>query len=306
MKKAFLIILALVILCGSLAGCIELPVEVTQNVHNGNQNGGQNTGNGTGNTTAPNAVATSPQEVTVEKTVVYDQNNVKITVTGLENGWLGKELKLLVENNTTHNIALSADEFIINGITVIGFAYIEVAAGKKANGSFEFYSTTMEVAGIDTFATIDAPDAHIVDTDSYDTLMQTPFSVVTSAGADYQQPIRDDGDVIFQEAGVTVIAQKYTHDIWGPAIRLVVKNETGKNIIVSAENVSVNDFTISAWLYDTVYRDTVRFCELDLFDSGLEENGIEKVQYVTFTLEIIENATWDRIAVSGELKVIVG
>lgn len=304
MKKALVLIIVSVLLLGCLSGCDLSVNDETRNVYTEGTGSPANSETATGTTEQTSTEATQV-EATIAQTVVFDQNNVKITAVELVDGWIGTEVKLTVENNTNKNIALSGDNFVVNGITVSGYLYIDVAAGKKSNDVITFYSEELEKAGIENIATVKALDAHIFDSDSFDTICQTPFSLFTSLGENYQQTVQDDGDVIFNEAGVEVIAQKYTDSIFGPAIRLLVKNNCGKDIIVSAENISVNDFTVSAWLYDTVYEDTVRYCELDVFNSELEDNGISKVEHITFTLDIIEATTLDRIAESDELKVIV-
>lgn len=247
----------------------------------------------------------TPEEVTLAETVIYDENDIKITVTGLDEGWAGPEVKVLVENNSNQNIAFSTDEFVINGVTMPGFGYVEAAAGKKTNDSIMLYSSYLEMAGIDTLATIVSKDAHIFDTDSYESLYETPFSLTTSAGADYVQTVDDSGDVLFQSDGVTVIAKTVEEDLTGKSVYMLVKNETGKDIVVNAENISVNGYTVTGLMYDTVYADTVSFCSIALLSSELETNEIETVEEVCFTLEIMDAESYDTIAQSEELSLTV-
>ena len=94
-------------------------------------------------------------------------------------------------------------------------------------------------------------------------------------------------------------------EFYGKTVLLYVKNESEKDITIEGTNISVNGFMIDAWLYDNVYAGTVRFCELDLFASSLEENGIEEVEDVTFTINIIDPKSYNTIANSGELQVLV-
>lgn len=245
------------------------------------------------------------KKVTVEETVIYDENDIKVTVKSLDEGWSGPELKVLVENNTDKDIAFSADEFIINGITLSGFGYVEAAAGKKANDTISFYEEQLELCGIETIATIVGVDAHIFDSESYDDLYETPFSITTSAGADYEQIIDDSGDVLFESDGVTVIYKGMGEDMLGKTVNLLVKNETGKDITVEAEDVSVNDFTITSWMYDKIYSDTVRYCTVDIGTSQLEENEIEEIEKVCFSISVTDPETYDTIAESDEIEISV-
>ena len=314
MKKLIAMTLILCMVMALFAGCVAFPVRPNRPVGtkpveslpaetdpaDTNPGGGDE---GQKDETEPQVKPSG--EVTVEEAVIYEGNDVKITVKGLDEGWSGPELKVLLENNTDKNIALSMERFVINGITIEGYGYVEAAAGKKANDTISIYGTDLEAAGIDTLATIVAMNAHIVDTDSYNSLFQVPFSVTTSAGADYVQEINDSGDVVFEDSGVTVISQVFTGDDYIKSVRLLVKNETGKDIIVKADNVSANGFTIYSWMYDTVYADTVCFCELEMYTSDLEENGIEQVEDVCFTLEVIDPENYDTITESDEIQVFV-
>ena len=43
------------------------------------------------------------ETVTIEETVLLDESGIKITTIGLEDGWFGTDLKLLIENNGDKN-----------------------------------------------------------------------------------------------------------------------------------------------------------------------------------------------------------
>lgn len=275
-------------------------------------------GTGTGETNPLAAESTQPAQsqqeiqqtpaensVTVEPIVVYDANGVKVTANGLETGFTGTDLKLLVENSTDRNLALSGMDVVVNGVTMTGYLYIDVAAGKKANGSLSLYADTLETAGITQIARIEAKDAALVDTDSYETVSEASFAVTTSLGQDYVQPLDENGELLYEAEGVSVTAKVVTEAFYGNTVLLYVKNTTSRDVIVQAENISVNGFTLDAWMYDTVYAGTVRFSELDLFSSGLEENGITQIEEISFTLSMVDPATFETIARSEELKVLV-
>ena len=106
-------------------------------------------------------------------------------------------------------------------------------------------------------------------------------------------------------AAATVIAQVVQEEFYGKTARLLVKNGTGKDIIVEAEHVSVNGYTLDAWLYDTVVADTVRYCHLDLFETGLAENGIDAIESISFQLSFLDAHTYETIARTEQLAVDV-
>lgn len=238
--------------------------------------------------------------------VVFDSDGIRITVKGMEeNSMTGTEIRILVENGTEHNIAFSGDLFVVNGVTVPGYLYTEVAAGMKSNDVIELYSDVLDSAGITAIGTIRGYDSRIVDTDTYETLTEVFLELTTGhAGAGDYSP-DESGVELFQAEGVAVIAQVISEEFYGRTAQLLVKNGTGKDIIVEAENISVNGYTVDAWLYDTVCADTVRFCQLDLFETGLAENGIEAIETITFCLNILDADNYDTIARSEQLTVTV-
>lgn len=298
MKRVLAFFLAVVLMSGMLAGCSEGEVKEVSS--------------GKSETLKPEAETveqvpdTAEEEaVTVKEAMLYESDAVKITAIGMEESWTGTDIKLLVENLTDRNVALSGDNFVVNGITMPGYLYIDVAAGKKANGALSLYSSNLDVAGITTLAAINAKDAHIIDTDSYNTIAETPFEIVTSAGLTYIQELDESGDILFESNGVAVKARVISDSLFGETVILYVKNGAGKDIVVEADNISVNGFTVDAWMYDTVFTNTVRFCELDIFSTSLEENGIETVEDVSFTINIIDPKTYGTIAKSDELQIVV-
>ena len=259
----------------------------------------------TESSTNPSTEPTQPDEITLAETVIYDDKGVKITVKGLTDGWTGPELKVLVENSTDKNIVFSGSEFVVNGVTISGSAYIDVAAGKKTNNTISMYGQDLEEAGIYSIATIQGMDFRVYDSDTYVDMFDVPFALATSIASQFVQEIDDSGDVLSEKAGVTIIAKKLSEDWLGYNVVLFVRNDTGKDVIINAENISVNGFTISGWLYDHVYTDSVRFCEIMISSSSLSENDIKKIESVTFTINIIDPDTYDRIAESDEIGIAV-
>ena len=245
-----------------------------------------------------------PVDVSIEETVVYDENDIKITVTGLEEGWSGMDVKVLVENNTEDDVYLSVDTVIVNGVTMYGSGYVEVSAGQKANDTLTIYSDELERAGVVNIATIQFVDARIVNADTYDTLFEFQFEVVTSLGEDYVQTVYDEGEVVYDEDGITVIMQgMYEEEYYGTHVQILVINDTDKDIVVEVEDVNVNGYTMDAWLYDSVYAGTVCYCLLDLYESELEENEITEVETIEMEIVLIDWDTYTDIAVIENVVV---
>jgi len=241
-------------------------------------------------------------KVSITKQVLYDKNGITITATGISNATTETEIALLVENNTDKNIAVGCSDFVVNGITVDGYMHIEVAAGKKANGELSLYNDSLEIAGIKTISTVKTFDAYISDTDTYHKIEYISLSVNTSATG-HPQSIDDSGVVLFSQDGIVVIAKHIYDELLGKTMVVLVKNASGQDVIVQADNVSVNGYTISVLHSDDIPNGSVRFCEFYLSDSQLEENGIETIDTITFTLKVLNADNWDTLFKTDELEV---
>lgn len=256
--------------------------------------------------TVPAIKETTEQLQLLPEQVIYEEEGIRITVKGMEeNTMAGTRIRVLVENGTDRNIAFSGDLFVVNGVTMPGYLYTEVAAGMKANDAIELYSDSLAAAGITQIGTVRGYDTRIVDTDSYETLTRVPVELETAYWPDLKYQPEENGVELFRTEEITVIAQVISEEFYGKTARLLVKNDSDEDVIVEAENISVNGYTVDAWLYDVVCADTVRYCQLDLFETGLAENGIETIETVTFHLNILDAEDYETIARSELLTVTV-
>lgn len=256
--------------------------------------------------TLPTQTETKWTEPTLSEQVIYDTDGIRITVKGMEENTLtGTDVKILLENGTDRNVVLSGDLFVVNGVTVPGYLYAEAAAGTRTNDAIELYSDVLKSAGIGKIGTIRGYDARIVDTDTYETLARIPLELTTAYASQEPYVHEEHGVQLYQNREITVIAQMITEEFYGRTAQLLVKNDTGKDIIVEALNVSVNGYTVDAWLYDAVVADTVRYCQLDLFETGLAENGIDRIDRVSFRLNFLDADSLETIAQSDVLTVEV-
>ena len=250
--------------------------------------------------------ATAETEPILAEQVIFDSEGIRITVKGIEeNTANGAAIPVLVENGTDRNIVFSGDLFVVNGVTIPGYLYAEAAAGTKTNDAIEFFTDVLDSASVSHIGTVRSYDARIVDTDTYETMALVPTELMIARGGTGEDLPEDSGVLLYEQAGITVMAQMISDAFYGKTARLLVKNETGRDVIVEAEHISVNGYTVDAWLYDTVVKDTVRYCQLDLFETGLAENGIDQVETISFRMNILDATSFETITQSEVLTVEV-
>lgn len=254
-------------------------------------------------------VATAPSVTEeISETVLMDSDGIKITAKSLDkSGWMGPELKLLIENNTAQNLTVQARSISVNGYMVGSSLSADVAAGKKANDELTLTASDLEISGIETITDIEF-SFHIFDSDSWDAYKDTDLvSVKTAAFGSYTQPIDDSGTIVYEEGGVKVVAKGLDTSGWmGPAVILYIQNDSTANITVQARDESVNGFMLDASLSEEVLPGKRSIADMSFLSSQLDENEITDITEVEFSLHIFDTDTWDGIADSSQIKLTLG
>ena len=127
--------------------------------------------------------STTPRDVKLtEGTVLLDEDNLKITYKGMEQGFSSTiKLKLLVENNASEEMIFQTRDLSVNGYMCDAYFSPIISPGKKENTDITF-SGLEEKVGIKsakdiediTFAFFAAPNSHISDYVQYDMLRLIP------------------------------------------------------------------------------------------------------------------------------------
>lgn len=241
---------------------------------------------------------------TIDEAVVYNEGGIKITAKEYvtDSIW-GDGIKFLIENDTTKNIMVGCNALIVNNYMISDLFATEVAAGKKTNETMTLSSSQLKAAGIDVIGQIEVY-FHIYDTDTYDNIADTDCVLIKTSLYDQMDTKADDsGEVLYDKDGIKIIG-KYVNDsdFWGAAILLYIENNSDKNVVIQADNVSINGFTFDSAIFSsTVYAGKKSYDDITLFSSELEENGIKSVDEVSLKFKIINPNTYDTISKSDEI-----
>ena len=229
------------------------------------------------------------QDVTLAETVLFDQDGIRITATGLSTDSLfGPELNLLVENDSAQNIVVQPNYCMVNGYMMDGLLSADVAAGKKANDTLDFLSNALARCGIETITDIEL-DLVVSDGDSWQTLYETgPVILQTSAAGQYTQTYDDSGEEIYNQNGIRVVAKSVNDDLFGMGIKFYLENNTDKTVIVNADNVSVNGYMMTDLFYSDLAPRSHVVDTLTLLGSELEDNHIDTITDAELSLQITD------------------
>lgn len=300
-KMLLVLLLAFVMLvataCSGGEDDIKQPANVNgdSSVTAGNENAGDNTSESKDNS--------ATTEITIAETVLYDANDIKVTATGYEDGWMGPEIKILVENNSDKNALITTTSVSANGY-MMPFAslYAEVAAGKKANETLSLMASELKQSGIETLAELQFY-IQLQDPETWETVDTSELITLNTSAAPFEQPVDDAGDVLYDANGIKIVCKGLKQDIiWDGTVVFYMENNSGKAVSIYAENVSVNGFMQDVGLWSDLSSGTKLIDGMSIIDlSDLEIESIDEIKNIEFNLRMIDAATWDNIVTTDVL-----
>jgi len=242
-------------------------------------------------------------ETTVQEQVLLDHEGIVITAKGYETDLIwGDKLNILIENNSDKSVGIGCSALIVNNYMISDLFSETVAAEKKVNTSINLYSSELEAAGIENVGQIEIVFS-LFDPDSYSTTYTA--GTVTVKTSDYETmdtTPNDAGIELYNEGGIRIVG-KYVDEnsFWGAAVLLYMENNSGKNITVSCEDLSVNGYMVTSFLYTEIYDGKMAIDDITLLSSDLEENGIESVDEVELVFRIIDPDNYQDIRESDPI-----
>ena len=256
-------------------------------------------------TERPKWTAPTPTDAPIffEETVIYDDSEIKITAVELTNERNSFDLSFLVENNSSRNIAVCGDYFLVNGAVIEEDIYIRAASGKKGYGTLSLSKGDLDAAGVDMIATITSGDFRITVSDSYREIYFVPFTIETSFADQYTSPESSAGKLLYENNGLKVTFLTMRRDYSGYDVYLLIQNDTSYMLTADAENLSVNGFTIGIWMYEQIYPGTARVCAFRISDSTLNESNLTDISEITFEVRFVKDL--NTLYRTGELTISV-
>ena len=304
MKKAgkiIVIVVAVIVVVaviGNLLGGGDDTEETRAIVENTQEAGAEQTGEAQEETEAPEQTeAPAAGLPTIEEQVLVDQNGVRITATGLEeDGIWGVGLKLLIENNTDQDLGISCDALIVNNYMITNLFSATVASGMKSNETVDLYSTELEAAGIENIGQIELK-MHSFDSESYATVEEYDMAVIQTSEYDSMDvQALDDGTELVNQDGIRIVG-KYVDEesFWGAGVLLYLENNSGRNVTVSCEDMSVNGYMITSVFAETVDDGKMAISYITIFESDLEENGITSIEDIELKFHVYDSDDYSTI-----------
>ena len=112
-----------------------------------------------------------------------------------------------------------------------------------------------------------------------------------------------DEQELFSQSGVTLTATEYTSDSWSEGIKILVNNESDKDITVSCYTAVVNDYMTDASFYSNVSAGKKSKETLTFYSDTLKRSGIDTIGKMELYFEVYDTDSYDTIYKSDAIVI---
>ena len=246
----------------------------------------------------PSAQAGDKEVIVFEEQTVVDNDDCVIRITGIDpdNIW-GYTLKAIIENKSADSTYMfSIMSGAVNGVSYDPLFVKEVAPGKKANEDISFSNddldkTIGEFTDIElTFRVYDS-DNWSADDIAKETVHIYPFG--EEKATLFVREAQPTDTVVVENDDISIVVINYEEDsIWGYMANLYLINKTDKNLMFSADDVSVNGFMCEPFWATSVGSGKSAFSSVSWSSSSFEDNGITHVDEIEMTINVYDYDNW--------------
>ena len=245
------------------------------------------------------------KEQAIEQTVIYDENDVKITAKEWHmTGDFGPELKVSIENNSDKTLTFQTQDASINGYMVESTISENVDPEKDVEKGIYFFKTDVETSGIQDAADIQFK-FHITDTKTGETVIDTDMITLKTSSADgFKYEYDESGDVIYDKDGIKVISKGLSDEnSYGLGVILHVVNTTKQDITVQTCDTSINGIKMDVNFSQNVLANKHCINGATFTQTDLDANGIKNVETIEFKLHIVDKNTEKTITDSDTITL---
>jgi hypothetical protein len=262
---------------------------------------------------------TSNKETTIEPKVLAEQDGIKITVTGYKEDaidtsnviWTssnatlgGNALELSIKNSSDKNISVVCDSLIVNDYMVTAQYNSDVLAGNESTEPIYLFYSDLERAGIYEVQKIELYFT-VYDKDTNKKLFSVEDTTIETSKVGNTFEESHIGEEAYNDKGVVIsgVKEKETSTFGTDVLLLQVSNESGKDLVIYCDSVSVNGKTVNPYiLLQKIYNGKKAVCAITIQDSELERNGVESVESVECSIKFESPDTFATLWNTDNLK----
>lgn len=234
-----------------------------------------------------------------EALVKGDGFSITLADYAIDTGW-GPILSLELVNETDRALMYAIGDMSVNGVMCDPFWGCEVPAGETVTSEV-WWGGDLAEWGI--LALRDLRIEFLVfDSEDYavDYLYQDKIDLTLPAEGEVVEDVFYDGfdeQVLAEGEGFRLTARNYDPEGWfGPTVLLCLVNETDRNLLFSADAVTVNGADCDPCWADEVWAGCAAYSEMSWSEPDLEEAGVKELSEVAFRLTVFDADDWSGAA----------
>lgn len=236
-----------------------------------------------------------PKKATIPETVLYDAKDLKITAKSLSNeGIMGPELRLSIENNTDKDLTIQTRSVSVNGYMIDTIMSTDVASGQRNNDTVIFVDTDLERSGITTIGTIEIA-FHIFETATWDTYVNTDvITLRTDRAGSVGEPSAHAGQTVHDANNVKIVVKGLDEEdsVLGPGVVVYIENNRKQDITIQVETAMIGGHEITPIFSCSVTAGNCAVDSVTILSSELEEYGITSIEEVSLSFVIFDMDTY--------------
>ncbi len=247
--------------------------------------------------------AASASYTSIKEQVLLDKDGVKVTATGYSvNEYDEDQIEVTVENNTDKDLTIGSEKIVINGYMDWVFWGVDVASGKKCNSYVTLSDDTTKIAGITNIGTVEFY-FWAEDKDSYEDIFKDEYYKLETSQVGEEVDANTNKQEIYNADGIRITALGNDTDEYGNTnLYFCMENNTGKDVYVNLEDMSIDGLMFDAYVTLTVFDGRKGIGVITLYKDDLEESKISEIKNVEFKLEMEDTDTMDDILTTDVIK----
>ena len=227
------------------------------------------------------ATQSNVASATIEETVMWDNNDIKITALSLSSDQNYHILNLRIENKTGKDLHVLASRTAVNTFVVEPIMGVNVPANSTEDGELKFYRDDVPagvIADIETRFSYSSSD--------YSVNTKTERVKLKSSAADsYDYSYDESGTVLHDADGIKIICKGF-NDAGNPIVYLSSTGELSEGCCVEVAEIFVNGSKTYSDYCEWVFTNTRNIAELELSDEDLDGNKLGKIENLKVSFKI--------------------
>lgn len=236
---------------------------------------------------------------TIDETVMWDNDDIKVTALSLATNQYYHILNLEIENKTDKELHVTASRTAVNSFVVEPSMGVNVPANSSAKGEFKVYLDDVDanvISDIETRFSYSSSDYSI-------NRKTERVKLETSAAATYDYSYDESGMVLYDGNGIKIICQGFS-DEGNPIIYLSSTGELSEGCCVEEYEIYINGKESYSDYCAWVFTNTRNLGEMELEDKDLDGNELGEVESLKVSFKISKENLADSRPVKTELVEI--